>query len=82
MTEEPEATEPQQDRKGMYESIMDVAGTKVIGLPPDKKKQGDQLLKAYADREETRDPRIMKEFEDSMNHPPRSIGERIEGDGG
>lgn len=82
MAEEPEATEPQQDGKGMYESIMEVPGTKVIGLPPDKKKQNEQILKAYADSEQTRDPRIMKEFEDSMNHPPRSIGERIEGEGG
>lgn len=74
--------EEQADKKGsrpMVETIMEVEGTKKIGPKPDREKAAQHLLKAYADRPETRDPSIMKNFEDSMNAEPRSIGERIEG---
>jgi hypothetical protein len=63
----------------MNETISKVEGTKKIGLPPDRKKAADHILKSYADSPETRDPRIMENFEDSMNEEPKSIGERIEG---
>lgn len=66
-------------QKEMVETIMEVEGTKKIGPPPDRKKAAEHILKSYADRPETRDPRIMENFENSMNEPPRSIGERIEG---
>lgn len=65
--------------KPMNETIANVEGTKKIGPPPDRKKAADHILKSYADSPETRDPRIMQGFEDSMNEEPKSIGERIEG---
>lgn len=68
-----------KDTKPMVETIMNVEGTKKIGPPPDRKKAADHILKSYADSPETRDPRIMQNFENSRNEEPKSIGERIEG---
>lgn len=74
--------EEEADKKGsrpMVETIMNVEGTKKIGPKPDRDKAAEHLLKSYADRPETRDPKIMANFEESMNEEPKSIGERIEG---
>lgn len=72
-------TDEKKETRPLNETIMDVAGTKQIGPPPDRKKAADHILKSYADRPETRDPSIMANFENSRNEEPRSIGERIEG---
>lgn len=77
MTEE---QEPKEKSKSMYETIMNVPGTKKIGAPPDKKKAADRILAAYQDSSSERDEDLQKNLADSVNQPPRSIGERIEGD--
>lgn len=77
MSEEEEA--PKKGSRPLAETYMNVEGTKKIGLPPDREKAAKHILDSYADRPETRDPKIMKNFEASMNEEPKSIGERIEG---
>lgn len=69
---------PKKGSRPMNETIMNVEGAKLIGLPPDRKKAAEHILRAYADQSETRDPSIMANFEASMNEPPKSIGERID----
>jgi len=64
--------------KPLSETFMDVPGTKKIGPSPDREKAAKHILDSYADRPETRDPKIMANFEASMNEEPKSIGERIE----
>jgi hypothetical protein len=66
--------------KPMVETIMNVEGTKKIGPAPDRKKNNEKILAAYADRPETRDPRYMQGMEESMNKAPKSLGERIDDD--
>jgi hypothetical protein len=66
--------------KPMVETIMNVQGNKKLGPPPDRKKNNDKILAAYADRPETRDPRYMQGMEDSMTKEPKSLGERIDDD--
>ena len=75
--------EEQDEKKGgqqksMMESIMGVPGAKVIGKQGDKKKAADQIMKAYEDRPSFRNEKIMEDFEDSVHHEAKSIGERIE----
>lgn len=76
MSEE-ETTKP--GSRPMIETFMGVEGTKKIGPAPDRKKAAEHLLKAYSDSPETRDNAIMKNFENSVNEPAKSIGERIDG---
>jgi len=66
--------------KPLVETIMNTAGTKKLGPPPDREKNNDKILAAYADRPETRDPRHMEGMERSMEHDPKSLGERIDDD--
>lgn len=76
-------TEEQEGKKrsrSMYETIMEVPGAKAIGAPPDRKKAADRLVSAYQDSTSRRDEGIMERFADSVNQPPRSIGERMEED--
>lgn len=74
------AEEEGSKSKPMIETIMNVQGTKKLGPPPDRKKNNEKILAAYADRAETRDPRYMQGMEDSMNKAPKSLGERIDDD--
>lgn len=78
MTEEEEATKT--GSKSMYETIMGVEGTKKIGAPPDKKKAADRILAAYQGETSERNEDIQKDLANSVNEPPKSIGERIEGE--
>ncbi|MGQ0678558.1 MAG: hypothetical protein ACT4OM_02680 [Actinomycetota bacterium] len=78
MAEEQQDQE-QDQQKSMIETIMSVPGTKVLGPPSDKKKAAERLLNAHADRPSYRKESIMEKFEDSINHAPKSIGERLEG---
>ncbi|MEX2588527.1 MAG: hypothetical protein WD602_11145 [Actinomycetota bacterium] len=73
-------TEEKKDSKSMYETIMNVPGTKQIGAPPDKKKAADRILAAYQDSTSERNEELQKNLADSVNDPPKSIGERIEGE--
>lgn len=79
MTEEEEATK-KTGSKSMYETIMGVAGTKQIGAPPDKKKAADRILAAYEGATSERNEDIQRDLANSVNEPPKSIGERIEGE--
>lgn len=68
----------EQDKKSMMEKIMSVPGAKVIGKQEDKKKAAERIMKAYEDRPSFRNEKIMEDFEDSVHHDAKSIGERIE----
>jgi hypothetical protein len=72
--------EAKKGSRPMVETIMNVEGTKKIGPPPDRKKNNEKILAAYADRPETRDPKYMQGMEDSINKAPKSLGERIDDD--
>jgi hypothetical protein len=75
-----EEQDPKKDekQKGMWETIMSVPGTKVLGKQGDKKKAAEQILRNYEDRPSSRNEKIMEDFEDSVHHDAKSIGERIE----
>ena len=74
------ADEEGSKSKPMIETIMNVQGNKKLGPPPDRKKNNDKILAAYADRPETRDPKHMEGMERSMSEDPKSLGERIDED--
>ncbi|HEU4866907.1 MAG TPA: hypothetical protein VFV09_04175 [Actinomycetota bacterium] len=74
------ADEESGKSKPMIETIMNVQGNKKLGPPPDRKKNNERILAAYADRPETRDPKYMEGMERSMNEEPKSLGERIDED--
>jgi hypothetical protein len=67
-----------EKQKGMMETIMTVPGAKVLGKQEDKKKAAEQIMRNYEDRPTSRDEKIMEDFEDSVHHDAKSIGERIE----
>lgn len=79
MTEE-EEEDTKTGSKSMYETIMNVEGTKQIGAPPDKKKAADRILAAYQGETSERNEDIQRDLANSVNEPPKSIGERIEGE--
>lgn len=68
-----------EEQKSMIETIMSVPGTKVIGPAGDKKAAQQRILDSHSDRPSFRNEKIMDEFADSVNHAPKSIGERLEG---
>lgn len=78
MAEEEEETKTGSE--SMYETIMNVEGTKKIGNPPDKKKAADRILAAYEGTTSERNEDLQKDLANSVNEPPKSIGERIEGE--
>lgn len=78
MAEEEEETKT--GSKSMYETIMNVEGTKRIGAPPDKKKAAERILAAYQGATSERNEDIQRDLANSVNEPPKSIGERIEGE--
>lgn len=69
----------QEQKKSMIETIMSVPGTKVLGPPGDKKAAAERILASHQDRPSFRNEKIMDDFADSVNHAPKSIGERLEG---
>lgn len=69
----------EEQKKSMIETIQTVAGTKVLGPAGDKKKAAERILRSYEDRSSSRNEKIMADFEDSVNHDAKSLGERIEG---
>lgn len=79
MAEEQEHKE-QEQKKSMIETIMSVPGTKVLGPPGDKKAAAERILTSLKDRPSVRNEKIMDDFADSVNHAPKSLGERIEGE--
>ena len=80
MAEEEKAEETEVQRgKGLWETVSSTVGNKPMGAMDPKDKRDSRILKAYEDRPAYRDEQKMKDMEDSVNKPPRSIGERIEG---
>lgn len=77
MAEERDQPKDEQ-KKSMIETIMTVQGAKVLGPPGDKKKAADRIMASYEDAPSFRNEKIMKDFEDTVNKPAKSIGERIE----
>lgn len=67
-----------EPQKSMYNKIMSVPGAKVLGKQEDKKKAAEQILRNYQDLPTSRNEKIMEDFEDSVHHEAKSIGERIE----
>lgn len=67
-----------EEQKSMIETIMSVPGTKVIGPAGDKKAAQQRILDSHSDRPSFRNEKIMDDFADSVNHAPKSIGERLE----
>lgn len=67
-----------EPQKSMYNKIMSVPGAKVLGKQEDKKKAAEQILRNYQDLPTSRNEKIMEDFEDSVHHDAKSIGERIE----
>jgi hypothetical protein len=78
MAEEQDQQEGEPQKKSMYDKIMSVPGAKVIGKQEDKKKAAEQIMRNYEDHPTSRNEKIMKDFEDSVHHDAKSIGERIE----
>lgn len=67
-----------EEQKSMIETIMSVPGAKVIGPAGDKKAAQQRILDSHSDRPSFRNEKIMDDFADSVNHAPKSIGERLE----
>jgi hypothetical protein len=80
MAEEEKSKDQKVQRgKGLWETVSGTQGNKPVGPMDAKEKRDSRILKAYEDRPSHRDEQKMKDMEDSVNKPPRSIGERIEG---
>lgn len=80
MADEGKSEEPKVQRgKGLWETVSGTVGNKPMGPTDAKDKRDSRILKAYEDQSSHRDEQKMKDMEDSVNKPARSIGERIEG---
>jgi hypothetical protein len=65
--------------RSIGEIIQKIPGAHQFGPIDDRKKRQAAISTFYEDQEETRDVRIQAALEETVNEPPRSIGERIEG---
>jgi hypothetical protein len=80
MADEDKSEEPKVQRgKGLWETVSGTVGNKPMGPTDSKEKRDSRILKNYEDRPAHRDEQKMRDLEDSVNKPARSIGERIEG---
>jgi hypothetical protein len=72
------ADKEKKEWKSMNETLAGVSGNKPPGKSDTKSKKEKQILGFYADQPSYRNEQIMKDLEDTVNKPPKSIGERIE----
>ena len=74
------AEEEQEQKKSMIETIRRSRAPRCSG-PPGGQEEGSRSDSRCLTRvgQSSRNEKIMKDFEDSVNHDPKSIGERIEG---
>ncbi|MDQ4149082.1 MAG: hypothetical protein M3164_03695 [Actinomycetota bacterium] len=70
--------EEEQKIASMQETLSKVSGNKPLGPSDPRKKKEERILGFYADRPSLRNEQIMKDLENTVNEPPKSIGERIE----